>query len=322
MTSVKLFDTLSDGLPSMTDPKDTERVRDFITHLSVMSTQSFYNSVVALVQDPHATTPLPRYAWERLGRKVIDNAPAIGLNFVGGPIGLAYDVRHTFHPSQDTFEGLPSQRYELSQGKALGMLHSRMKREGLEIERRRLSYKRRADAIASAAEEAPIELTGDTTLQLQPSRSPQFPVMYVLPTRSIDSTLPLPTQQRKELSQIIFGISWVTTTYQVPWLQHFQHSEKKLAQHMKEAAQRSHDLRECKGDSLSRKFEASLATLILGGRFGWDLDATLAKEFLKEDYPAPAGSDLIAALRAVHFIESVLNPRLSRRLRYVYDITG
>lgn len=88
MTSSKLFNPLAAGIPSATDPYDRERVRDFISHACILSTESFYNVVAVLAQDPKATTVLSGPMWNAYGRDLKEGARGIAVNTIGGPLGL------------------------------------------------------------------------------------------------------------------------------------------------------------------------------------------------------------------------------------------
>ncbi|WP_426721880.1 hypothetical protein [Corynebacterium auriscanis] len=310
MTSASLFKSLADNIPCATDPRDSERVRDFIAHACVISTEGFYNTIAILSQDLGATAPLALGVWRSKGRYLRDGAQALAVNDLCGPIRIVYDVRDTYHPDHLEFEGLPSNRYSLSERGGLNRVMKLADSYGLAPDVKAPPTLFDVSEYLETPHGLKLWNTGNDTFGRDKYGHRTYPLLYLYSTLPNDEGT-LSVQQ--QLSELVYALCLATTTYRVPWL----HYDEDTRQPDPQAATlaRSYQKRHYLGSPEARALEASIATFILSARFGWDLEAPLAKEFLADNtLLAPEDTDMVAMLQAVHFLESALKAKVSPRL--------
>lgn len=302
MTSAILFESLIDSIPSPTDPRERERVRDFIAHACVISTEAFFNTVAILAQDLGATAPLPLGIWRSKGRHLKSDAQALAVNDLRGPIRIVYDVRDTYHPDHLEFEGLPNNRYALSERGGLDKLKKLANSYGLTQDIQAPLSLSDVTEYLQTPHGVRLKATGNTTFNYDKLGRKTYPLLYLYSTLPNDESV---SNVQQQLSELVYALCLATTTYQVPWLHH----DADTRQPDPKAATliRSYQTRHPCPSPEARALEASIATFILSARFGWDLEAPLAKEFLaNSSLLAPEEMDMAAMLQSVHFLESTL----------------
>ncbi len=310
MTSAILFKSLADNFPCPTDPRDSERVRDFIAHACIISTEAFYNTIAILAQDLSATAPLASGIWRGKGRYLKHGARALAVNDLCGPIRIVYDVRDTYHPDNLQFEGLPSSRYSLSERAGFNKIAKLADSYGLAPDVKAPLTLLRVSEYLEAPHGLKLWNTGNDTFGRDEYGHRTYPLLYLystLPKDECDSSV------HQQLSERVYALCLATTTYRVPWL----HYDEDTRQPDPQAATlaRSYQKRHHVHSPEARALEASIATFILSARFGWDLEAPLAKEFLADSsLLAPEGMDMVTMLQAVHFLESALKAKVNPRL--------
>ncbi|WP_312096590.1 hypothetical protein [Corynebacterium dentalis] len=312
MTSSHLFETLSHEIPSANDPQQADAFRRFVSNACIFTTQSFYNVVLILVQNPQATAALSKENWEAIGRTPQSGARPLIISQIKGPTSVVYEISTTesrqSRTDAESFEKLPEHRFSLSLDQAVGKLEDLMAKYGLHRTNREPAPEELQQMLESRMDVA-------VTPVKNPSRHEGMSLQFPWPSTF---TYVSSARSSTRLMDIIYAASLATITYRVPWLTYPEDSvdEKSLYTQIGRASEPRSGT-----SSTVHYFEAAMATFILGRRLGWQLEVPLATEFLaSDDQLAPEGTSVVRMCQAVHFLEKEFSPLTSNFFRLLRDL--
>ena len=312
MTSSHLFETLSHEIPSATDPQQADSFRQFVSNACIFATQSFYNVVVILVQNPGATAALSKEDWEAIGRTPQPGARPLIVSQIKGPTSVVYDISTTENrqpiTDAESFAKLPEHRFSVSLEQAVGKLEDVMAKYGLHKSNREPSPEELQQMLESRMDVA-------VTPVKNPARHTGMSLAFPWPSTYTYLSAAPPSSR---LTEILYAASLATITYRVPWLTYPEDSVDEKSLYLRIG--RANEPRSGTPSTV-HYFEAAMATFILGRRLGWQLDVPPATEFLaSDDQVAPEGTSVVRMCQAVHFLEKEFTPLTSNFFRLIRDV--
>ncbi|RAV31310.1 hypothetical protein DLJ54_09040 [Corynebacterium heidelbergense] len=314
MVSSHSFVSLGDTIPNLDSPSGAQQVRDFISHLCVMNTQSFYNAAMVLAQDPEATAALPQGGWRSLGFELLPGARRLAVMCRCGPAGIVYDVRHT--RPRDGEGGAPcladlqQSRFDLEPGKAVEKVERMLPRLGVVDEDHTLLSLGETTAAVSSQEGLAVRCFKPI---YPPEDSKDAPIVYSFAVDPMSAVPMGRTPDECYLGDTLFSIALLMSVFRVPWLQYVRDDIGVSPQTWREETlRRSCEQLDPDKSAAAYSLEASLAVFILSARFGWSLKAPLARRFMADDsFPVPEYTEFRRTLVACHFLEKQLATPIS-----------